>query len=136
MPPMPATTSRRKRASQSVLVATALLLSGLAWAQGDEPRDYPNRPLRILIGSTPGGDRRGARAVQGNPGCARRNGGGPRAVLHGTDRERREPRARRKTSGSRRVLQEPRRAFARRADDRRVRCAGLRAGALVRHPRA
>src|SRR5438105_2519262 len=55
MPPMPATTSRRKRASQSVLVATALLLSGFAWAQGDEPRDYPNRPLRIVVGFTPGG---------------------------------------------------------------------------------
>ena len=52
---MPATTSRRKRASQSVLVATALLLSGFAWAQGDEPRDYPNRPLRIVVGFTPGG---------------------------------------------------------------------------------
>jgi tripartite-type tricarboxylate transporter receptor subunit TctC len=34
-----------------VLVATALLLSGLAWAQDD----YPNRPLRILVGFTPGG---------------------------------------------------------------------------------
>src|SRR5204862_2503938 len=55
MPPMPATTSRRKRASQIVLVATALLLSGFAWAQGDEPRDYPNRPLRIVVGFTPGG---------------------------------------------------------------------------------
>src|SRR5260221_13639229 len=55
MPPMPATTSRRKRASQMVLVATALLLSGLACAQGDELRDYPNRPLRIVVGFTPGG---------------------------------------------------------------------------------
>jgi len=52
---MPATTSRRKRASQIVLVATALLLSGFAWAQGDEPRDYPVRPLRIVVGFTPGG---------------------------------------------------------------------------------
>ncbi|HYR33121.1 MAG TPA: tripartite tricarboxylate transporter substrate binding protein [Burkholderiales bacterium] len=34
-----------------MLVATALLLSGLAWAQDD----YPNRPLRILVGFTPGG---------------------------------------------------------------------------------
>jgi tripartite-type tricarboxylate transporter receptor subunit TctC len=34
-----------------VLLATALLLSGLAWAQDD----YPNRPLRILVGFTPGG---------------------------------------------------------------------------------
>jgi len=48
---MPASTSSRKRASQIVLVATALLLSGLAWAQDD----YPNRPLRILVGFTPGG---------------------------------------------------------------------------------
>src|SRR5258708_38038833 len=55
MPPMPATTSRRKRASQIVLVATALLLSGLAYAQGDELRDYPGRPLRIVVGFTPGG---------------------------------------------------------------------------------
>src|SRR6267378_652057 len=51
MPPMPASTSRRKRASQRVLVATALILSSLAWAQDD----YPNRPLRILVGFTPGG---------------------------------------------------------------------------------
>jgi len=34
-----------------VLVATALILSSLAWAQDD----YPNRPLRILVGFTPGG---------------------------------------------------------------------------------
>jgi len=52
---MPATTSRRNKASQIVLVATALLLSGFAWAQGDEPRDYPVRPLRIVVGFTPGG---------------------------------------------------------------------------------
>ena len=48
---MPATTSRRKRASQRVLVATALLLSGFAFAQDE----YPNRPLRIVVGFTPGG---------------------------------------------------------------------------------
>jgi len=48
---MPATTSRRKRASQRVLLATALLLSGALWAQDD----YPNRPLRIVVGFTPGG---------------------------------------------------------------------------------
>ena len=48
---MPATTSRRKRASQTVLLATALLLSGALCAQDD----YPNRPLRIVVGFTPGG---------------------------------------------------------------------------------
>ena len=48
---MPATTSRRKWASQRVLLATALLLSGALWAQDD----YPNRPLRIVVGFTPGG---------------------------------------------------------------------------------
>ena len=48
---MPATTSRRKRASQRLLLATALLLSGALWAQDD----YPNRPLRIVVGFTPGG---------------------------------------------------------------------------------
>src|SRR5258708_12434883 len=55
MPPMPATTSRRKRASQIVLVATAMPLSGLAYAQGDERRDYPGRPLRKGVGFAPGG---------------------------------------------------------------------------------
>ena len=48
---MPATTSSRNKASQIVLVATALLLSGFAFAQDD----YPNRPLRIVVGFTPGG---------------------------------------------------------------------------------
>ena len=48
---MPATTSRRKRASHRLLLATALLLSGALWAQDD----YPNRPLRIVVGFTPGG---------------------------------------------------------------------------------
>jgi len=33
----------------------ALLLSGFAYAQGDELRDYPSRPLRIVVGFTPGG---------------------------------------------------------------------------------
>src|SRR5436305_2736400 len=51
MPPMPATTSSRKRPSQIVLVAIALLLSGLACAQDA----YPSRPLRIIVGFTPGG---------------------------------------------------------------------------------
>ena len=37
--------------SQIVLVATALLLSGVAFAQDH----YPNRPLRIVVGFTPGG---------------------------------------------------------------------------------
>jgi len=48
---MPATTSRRNKTSQIVLVATALLLSGVAFAQDD----YPNRPLKIVVGFTPGG---------------------------------------------------------------------------------
>lgn len=48
---MPATTSRRNRASQIVLVATALLLSGPVQAQDD----FPNRPVRIVVGFTPGG---------------------------------------------------------------------------------
>ena len=48
---MPATTNRRNRASQIVLVATALLLSGLVQAQDD----FPNRPVRIVVGFTPGG---------------------------------------------------------------------------------
>jgi len=34
-----------------VLLATALLLSGALWAQDN----YPNRPLRIVVGFTPGG---------------------------------------------------------------------------------
>jgi len=34
-----------------VLLATALLLSGALWAQAD----YPNRPLHIVVGFTPGG---------------------------------------------------------------------------------
>src|SRR5437660_4608899 len=54
MPPMPATTSRRKRASHKVLVVTALILSGLACAAVAQD-DYPNRPLRIVVGFTPGG---------------------------------------------------------------------------------
>ena len=48
---MPATISRRKRASHRLLLGTALLLSGALWAQDD----YPNRPLRIVVGFTPGG---------------------------------------------------------------------------------
>src|SRR5436853_6185778 len=51
MPPMPAITSRRKTMSKTMLVATALLLSGFAYAQDS----YPNRPLRIVVGFTPGG---------------------------------------------------------------------------------
>src|SRR5436190_1617378 len=51
MPPMPATTRSRNTPSHIVLAAIALFLSGLAWAQDD----YPNRPLRILVGFTPGG---------------------------------------------------------------------------------
>jgi tripartite-type tricarboxylate transporter receptor subunit TctC len=37
--------------SQRVLLATALLLWGFAYAQDE----YPNRPLRIVVGFTPGG---------------------------------------------------------------------------------
>src|SRR5882672_3466872 len=54
MPPMPATTSRRKRASHKVLVVTALVLSGFACTAVAQD-DYPNRPLRIMVGFTPGG---------------------------------------------------------------------------------
>src|SRR2546430_9496167 len=54
MPPMPATTSRRNRASHKVLVVTALFLSGFACATVAQD-DYPNRPLRIVVGFTPGG---------------------------------------------------------------------------------
>ena len=52
---MPATTSRRNKASQIVLVATALLLSDAVFAQVSDLSDYPNRPLRIVVGFTPGG---------------------------------------------------------------------------------
>lgn len=48
---MPATTSRRKRASQRVLVVMALLLAGNVHAQAD----FPSRPVRIVVGFTPGG---------------------------------------------------------------------------------
>src|SRR2546422_871270 len=54
MPPMPATTSRRNRVSHKVLVVTALFLSGFACATVAQD-DYPNRPLRIVVGFTPGG---------------------------------------------------------------------------------
>src|SRR6266850_4318822 len=54
MPPMPASTRRRNMASQKVLVVTALVLSGLVCAARAQD-DYPNRPLRIVVGFTPGG---------------------------------------------------------------------------------
>src|SRR5439155_1403659 len=54
MPPMPASTRRRNMASQKVLVVTALVLSGLACAARAQD-DYPSRPLRIVVGFTPGG---------------------------------------------------------------------------------
>jgi len=41
-------------ASQKVLVVTVLVLSGLACAARAQD-DYPNRPLRIVVGFTPGG---------------------------------------------------------------------------------
>ena len=41
-------------ASQKVLVVTALVLSGLACAARAQD-DYPSRPLRIVVGFTPGG---------------------------------------------------------------------------------
>src|SRR5690349_2130271 len=52
MPPMPASTRRRNMASQKVLVVMALAL----WACTGAAQDaYPNRPLRIVVGFTPGG---------------------------------------------------------------------------------
>src|SRR6266849_1617265 len=54
MPPMPASTRRRNMASQKVLVVTALVLSGLTCAARAQD-DYPSRPLRIVVGFTPGG---------------------------------------------------------------------------------
>ncbi|HUQ74276.1 MAG TPA: tripartite tricarboxylate transporter substrate-binding protein, partial [Burkholderiales bacterium] len=44
-------------ASQKVLVIAGLVLSGLACAptRAEAQDDYPNRPLRIVVGFTPGG---------------------------------------------------------------------------------
>src|SRR5512138_352691 len=58
MPPMPATARRRNMASQKVLVVMTLVLAALACAFAPQARaqdDYPNRPLRIVVGFTPGG---------------------------------------------------------------------------------
>src|SRR5690349_2298528 len=56
MPPIPATTRRRKMASHKVLVVTALvLLMSSAAPVVRAQDDYPNRPLRIIVGFTPGG---------------------------------------------------------------------------------
>src|SRR5919201_6888175 len=54
MPPIPATTMSRKTASQRTLVVTALILCVFACATRAQD-DYPNRPLRIVVGFTPGG---------------------------------------------------------------------------------
>jgi tripartite-type tricarboxylate transporter receptor subunit TctC len=52
---MPATTTSRKMTSHRVLiVVTALVLSASACSTRAQD-DYPNRPLRILVGFTPGG---------------------------------------------------------------------------------
>src|SRR3954453_305726 len=56
MPPIPATTTRRNMASQKVLVVTAPVLSVSSVALPARAQDdYPNRPLRIVVGFTPGG---------------------------------------------------------------------------------
>src|SRR3954453_8429321 len=56
MPPIPATTTRRNMASQKVLVVTAPVLSVSSVALPARAQDdYPNRPLRIVVGFSPGG---------------------------------------------------------------------------------
>ena len=55
---MPATTSKRKMPSHTLLLVTALVLSAFACARSAPVAaqgDYPNRPLHILVGFTPGG---------------------------------------------------------------------------------
>src|SRR4051812_7331622 len=52
MPPMPASTTRRNMTSQKVLVVIALAFGACA---GFAQEPYPNRPLRIVVGFTPGG---------------------------------------------------------------------------------
>src|SRR3954449_3430039 len=56
MPPIPSNTARRNMASQKVLVVTALVLSVASVAPSARAQDdYPSRPLRIVVGFTPGG---------------------------------------------------------------------------------
>src|SRR3954463_438821 len=56
MPPIPSNTARRNMASQKVLVVTALVLSVSSVASAARAQDdYPNRPVRIVVGFTPGG---------------------------------------------------------------------------------
>src|SRR4051794_26631261 len=56
MPPIPATTTRRNMASQKLLVVTAIILSVSSVAPAARAQEpYPNRPLRIVVGFTPGG---------------------------------------------------------------------------------
>src|SRR5215216_4268778 len=59
MPPKPASTSRRNMTSQKVLVVTALFLSAACGLLRSSPvaaqEDYPNRPVRLVVGFTPGG---------------------------------------------------------------------------------
>src|SRR5712692_2197953 len=79
-----------------------------------------------------GGDRRGARALQRHPGVAHRDDDRPRAVLHGADRERGEPREGRQAHRTCRVFGPARSSAAGPADRRGSGRAGLRDHPLVR----